>query len=473
MEKLLDKLIEWALRKKRWPLLFLIGFLPLFAFARNFFELSYRETFWHWCFLISGGILLILSGVLYIAIASPKLLRLRLGGPLLLSGALFFIAGLLQFTPPTLPDDKLVVAIAKFTPISSGAIDEAENFTHRIEQRLREKQLEGAPLKIRRLTVQVVGPDEEARRKAAIALGKSRKGSAHVIIWGEIRKDEGELYVLPYLTIARQIQRANIGEKKLLETVSNEPTHLEFKKRLSTEIADVVMLVYGLAYYRTGNWNKAIQILSHVDSNEGYLMLGIACLAKGDYQMSVTPFKKAISINPENALAYNNLGIAYLYLWQFDNSKRYLEKSLSIAPDNPDILSNLGLLQLSKGDYEGASDNFKKALVYNDNPKTRSNLAFCLFELGKTKEAIDEWEKSLATLREWKKSSAIRWDGLDAKAGLAVGYYSVGNIEEAKTLYSQVVELKRDYRDLQLLETKFFWPERAKSKAAELIKACQ
>lgn len=474
VSKLLDRFIEWALREKRWPLLFFIGYLPLFSFVRQFFELSFRETFRHWCFLVVGGVLLILSGLFYIAIVSPKTSRLKSGAAILLAGALALIMGLLQFSPQPLSDDKLVVAIAGFTPVSAEAEAEAQNITHRIEGELREKQLDGAPLKIRRLTARVSGPDAEARRRAAIALCASPKGKAHVVLWGEVRKDAGELYVHPCLTIARQWRPARIQEDHLgapfTPTISHEPTHLEFKKRLATEIADIVVVVYGLAYYRTGEWDRSISILKHADTQEACLMRGVAYLAKGDYQKSLAPLKKAVGRPRINVSAYNNLAIAYLHLGQLDDAQFYLEESLQIAPDNPDILSNYALIQLSRGAYKDAADKFELALAYADHPKTRSNLAFCLFELGRTKAAVDQWEKSLDMLDGWNKNASIPWDGLDARAGLAVGYFAGGDLEAARTIYRRVIKHNGDYSDPKLLETQYFWPRKIQSKAAELIR---
>jgi tetratricopeptide (TPR) repeat protein len=453
-------------------LLFIIGYAPLFTFVRQFFEISFRETFRHWCFLIVGGALLILSGLLFTTIASPRTSRLKPGAAIMLTGVLVLILGLIQFSPRAPSEDNLVVAIAGFTPISAEAEGDAKNIPHRIEGKLREKQLAGAPLKIRRLDAQVNGPDAEARRRAAIALGTSKKGNAHIVIWGEVRKEDGELYVYPCLTICRKLQKTPIQEDPtgliISETVSSGPNHLGFKKRLTSEIAEIVLMAYGLAYYRTGDWDKTISILEHVDTPEACLMTGVAHLAKGEYQKSLAPLKKAVGQPQISVPAYNNLAIAYLHLGQLDDARSYLEKSLDFTPHNPDILSNYALIQLCLGSYQDAADKFEKALAYGDNPITRSNLAFCLFELGKTKAAVDEWEKCLDMLDAWNKSAPMPWDGLDARAGLAVGYFAVGDIDAARNLYEQVLTRNPDYSDSMLLETQFLWPPKARSKASEL-----
>lgn len=81
MAKLFDRFDAWARKDERWPLLFFIGYPPLFYFVRRYFELSFRETFRHWCFLVICGALPILAGLLYIAIAPPKRRDIKQAGP--------------------------------------------------------------------------------------------------------------------------------------------------------------------------------------------------------------------------------------------------------------------------------------------------------------------------------------------------------------------------------------------------------
>ncbi len=62
---------------------------------------------------------------------------------------IFLFAGFWQLKAPCLPEDKLVVTIVQFTPISPGAEEETDNLSHRVEQKLLEKQYEGVPWKLK------------------------------------------------------------------------------------------------------------------------------------------------------------------------------------------------------------------------------------------------------------------------------------------------------------------------------------
>lgn len=470
MGKLIDKYIEWAFQERRWPLVFIVGLLPLFSMVRNYFELSFRETFHHWCFLAISGILLILSGTLFIVIVPHKVPRVKSGLPLALIGGLILALSFFRWHTPELTNGKFVVAIARFTPISLTAEDQANNIAHRIEQKLIEKQRGGLELEIRRVDAQVRGADMQARQEAAMALGRSVKGCAHVVVWGEVRMDEGELFVQPNLTIVRPFQDIRIQDSKFGEIVSRGPTHLILKERLSTGVADIVVLVYGVAFYEKGDWDNTISVLKHLDAEEAHLLVGTAYLVKGDYRNSIVALEQAVGQGLYDEQLFNNLFLACLKAGRPEDAKKYLEKSLAIAPENTGILSNYALFRMSRGDFEKAMDSYRTILATDDNPIARSNLAFCLFELGRVPEAVAEWEHSLDSLDAWNRQSAIQWQGLDASAGLAVGYYTIGQIEKSESLYRHVISQNSDYRDPESLSSSYFWPEKIKTKAGELIR---
>ena len=252
MGKLIDKFIEWALQEKRWPLLLPLSIPALFEGVRAYYSLSFRDTAWNWHFFVPTFIVLSTSVALY--------LKLR--------------------KSPALPHDRLVVGIAQFRAISEEAVDEAKNVRDHIEQKLLALQEKGAPLETKLLSSSVEGDTPVLRQDNAILLGTSASGSAHVVLWGDVRKSDGELMVRPRLTVARQFRDIRIEEKRLREFTSDEPKHLDFKERVAEEIADIVILIYGLAYYKIDDWSKAIEVLSQAHTNEAYLYKAQAFLER-------------------------------------------------------------------------------------------------------------------------------------------------------------------------------------------------
>jgi tetratricopeptide (TPR) repeat protein len=62
-------------------------------------------------------------------------------------------------------------------------------------------------------------------------------------------------------------------------------------------------------------------------SCENYTFLGIAYVAKGDYNKALEIFKKALSIGPDNPYAYFNIGNVYLILRDKTKALKYLNKA--------------------------------------------------------------------------------------------------------------------------------------------------
>ena len=270
------EIITWYEKMRRWSLRFLLSIPLAFLLCKFYFEFSFREAIWHWLFWIISGISIAISGILDNAKFPQKIRGLWPSGFLTLCGVACLIVGILQLRPPTLPADKLVVTIARFTPISTGAEEDADNFRHRIELKLLEKAHAGAPLIIKHTSRRVKGSNGKARQKDAEKIGKAKESYAHVVLWGEVRRDEGELFVGAYLAISNKLRGMPLVEKELGEFYSYEPHHLEFKKRFSEEFADITLFIYGLSFYKIGDWYRSADILEHVKSEEAYFYRGLA-----------------------------------------------------------------------------------------------------------------------------------------------------------------------------------------------------
>jgi tetratricopeptide (TPR) repeat protein len=354
MSSLREQLEELAIRKRYWSLL-LLGAIPaVIPVIESYFSLSLREALEHWSLSVFAGATLIVSGCLTYALEFfPKRQELRrhsiysrpggwalilrnrvrfvLGLAFILVGSYFLVAGVLDYMPPTLPDNTLVVTILRFSPISPSATDDGDNVPHRIEEMLLEKIKLGAPLQVKRLRVAAEGVDQKEKEGNARKIGLSKKGFANIVIWGEVRRDEGQLYVKPNITIAQQLRKNRIQERQVSATGTMEPSDLTFKERLSKDLADVALCLFGLAYFNTGEWDQAIEIFRYVDFDEGYLYRGIALFersatgsnGRSDLESSVKCFERLFPSDRPTLLgnlhiyASENLGLAYARLAEF------------------------------------------------------------------------------------------------------------------------------------------------------------
>ncbi len=327
MEYLIEQFAKWALHEKRWPLLFLLTIPPAFYFIKAFFYLAFRETLSHWTLILFISIISLASGLLYFFIVSPHQLgRLLISIPICFLGLATAVGGLLRRKPPSLPPDQLVVALAPFSPIGEDAAQDTKSFPHRIESHLREKQEEGTPLVLKQLSLPVTGNTEIERKNAALVLGRSREGQAHIVVWGDVRRDEGELYIHPRLTIAKPLGAEHLEERKIGPAISTGPDYLDFKETLAGEVADLITLILGLAYLRAKNWDQAMEVLTPLHTSARHFYLGLvfhsraqrSTAPQADLREAITAYLAALEVSTRDDLpqdragTQNNLGVALM-----------------------------------------------------------------------------------------------------------------------------------------------------------------
>ena len=88
-------------------------------------------------------------------------------------------------------------------------------------------------------------------------------------------------------------------------------------------------------------------------------------IRKNELQQAIEKLKKAISIYPQYALAYNNLGALYSRLGDRVHENEALQKAVSLNPSFALAYVNLGRMSMKANDYSAAEDAFNKALAFD------------------------------------------------------------------------------------------------------------
>jgi len=128
----------------------------------------------------------------------------------------------------------------------------------------------------------------------------------------------------------------------------------------------------GVAYWRKGNFEKALDAYERalsldynyaiVFNNLGSLYLSLF-LTTGELkarQKAIRNFKKAIELDPDYPSPYNGLGGAYRNAGNIEGAIYCWEKAVELKPDFSFPLYNLGLAYLAKGDKAQALSYFAK-----------------------------------------------------------------------------------------------------------------
>ncbi|MFL9831437.1 tetratricopeptide repeat protein [Flavobacterium sp. ST-87] len=98
--------------------------------------------------------------------------------------------------------------------------------------------------------------------------------------------------------------------------------------------------------------------------------LGIAAARKENDKEAIEYYKKAISLDPEFAFAYDNMGLSYRKLNDIDNAILAYQKSLEIDPNGAMPLQNIAVAYQYKKEFYKAIDAYKKlAELDSKNPE--------------------------------------------------------------------------------------------------------
>jgi len=159
-------------------------------------------------------------------------------------------------------------------------------------------------------------------------------------------------------------------------------------------------------WYNDNQYQKAINLMlseeeKYADSADFYFDFGLLYEKNKDFDAMEVNLKKAISLKPDYAIAYNALGYSYADRnVKLDDAKKYIEIALSIEPQNHYILDSMGWVHFRLGNYDIAYEFITKAYAIQDDPEIAAHLGEVLWKQGKENEAMSVWQSSLEKFPE-------------------------------------------------------------------------
>jgi tetratricopeptide (TPR) repeat protein len=135
------------------------------------------------------------------------------------------------------------------------------------------------------------------------------------------------------------------------------------------------------------------------DKETVHFMRGAMFERLKQFDSAEAEFHKVLELNPDNASALNYFG--YMLAdrnVRLEEAQKLVSRALELEPDNGAYLDSLGWVYYRQNKLEDAEHALTRALAKSEtgqDPTVHDHLGDVYFKLGKTKDAITQWQASL------------------------------------------------------------------------------
>lgn len=168
-----------------------------------------------------------------------------------------------------------------------------------------------------------------------------------------------------------------------------------------------------------------------------FIRAGDAFLRAGnDTKGAIEQYRKALAINPDNAVAHSNLGGVLVNTGAIDEGVAQLQEAIRLNPTDGSPYYNLGMLRSRQGRVDEAIEHLTMAVKHRpDAADAQRVLGALLCSKGRQGEGVQHL------------TEAVRLDPKDAVAHYLLGsaMVSVGALDQALAHLSHAVEIEPDY----------------------------
>ena len=165
------------------------------------------------------------------------------------------------------------------------------------------------------------------------------------------------------------------------------------------------------------------------------------CASWAKRKKRLESLKRAVSLRPQYADAYNNLGITYSRVSKYDEAQQSFEEAIRLRPDHAAAHNNLGIALTHQNLHDKAIASYQQALrVKPDYSEAHNNLAIVLTQSGRHAEADAAYRRAL----ELKPNYA------EAHSNWGIALTEMGRTDEALEHYGQALDLRQEYPDAHM-----------------------
>ena len=160
-----------------------------------------------------------------------------------------------------------------------------------------------------------------------------------------------------------------------------------------------------LAGRQAGHWHDTRSLFAHnlrvqPRSVLSLTQLGIAAEADFDPLTAQEQYRRALELDPGHAKAWTNLGNVAFALGDLEGARSAYERSLELRPKGKVARRNVRRLDALVADWEAVLAA-ERAAAEDGDPRALRRRGAALHELGRTAEAIEDYERALAARPDW------------------------------------------------------------------------
>ncbi len=243
---------------------------------------------------------------------------------------------------------------------------------------------------------------------------------------------------------------------------------VEQSKRQQQELDNIKKELNGLKeQYKTANEAKRKDINKKIKENEKaftaveWAREGQQYFNLKNYQKAIECYERAIQINPNLDIVWNNLGVAYvLNGGNYPAAIECGERVIQIKPTDDNAWSFLGDVYALSGNTQKAIECSEQAVNINpDNGKAWNNLGYVYDKLGNCQKSIECYEQAIR----------INPDAVHNWSELGYVYEKSENFQKAIECYEQAIRLNpNDYYNWRNLGMVYMFSEN-NQKAKECL----
>ncbi len=188
--------------------------------------------------------------------------------------------------------------------------------------------------------------------------------------------------------------------RSLVQCVSRNPGNLNEREKLFLAIFEAELI--GKDQKKSGELIREY-VRRFPDDPEGYFRLAGVLMREGRTEEMLATYERLLSLDPNQATAYNSLGYHYIGRRDFVKGEDYLKRYRFLAPDQANPYDSLGELYANTGRYAEAEAHLKQALqIRPDFVAAIGHLGTLEVGRGNAEAAAGHFRRAAEMSESWK-----------------------------------------------------------------------